>query len=684
MKRLGAAALLLGALLTGCGEDTAPAQDSFLLTTALPTPATPGTEVTVYGRLPSSVTTIRLGERSLPGTPVRDGVRVKLPEDLLAGLYTVTVPGVEGSSVPLDVVPRLDSVTLTGDVVQAKGAGWGADPGLAVIEVNGQRLSTTGDAGTLRATVNNNLPNGNGTASDLYGAFNVRVIVGERASQTQPIRKDAASVTGTVTRPLNGASLKPQAAPVPRGTVPSPVLLVPEGQPVPPAGLLQQVHLPSLRVIRATYRDPQTAQGAQTLLARQGVSAELDRPVAVQDTRKVDVPLTGLRSQAVNARQWFWPMLGVTEAWTRTRGAGVTVAVVDTGVNLNHPDLKANLLSGRDYVDGDRTPSDSSGHGTHVSGLIAANGSVMGAAPAARLLPVRVIGPEGGTTSDLARGLLWAAGLDESDPNPTPAQVINLSLGTPEYSEILTEAVNRVLNAGVIVVAASGNDGGLPYAPANIPGVIAVTSIGGPVTLYQPSYANRGPGTRLAAYGGDLNADQDNNGERDGILSTDLNADGTPGYALRQGTSMAAPEVSGIAALLLAQGTPARAVKSLLEGHATDIGVAGMDLNTGWGLVNAAPVRADQPATYVLALDPQGHVVTYVRTVGDSFTLHSLPPNVPVQLVAATDLDGDGIVAEAGELTSTPVNVTLKPGEKGTGSLTLTPSNGEQALTLPK
>ncbi|THF68548.1 alkaline protease [Deinococcus sp. Arct2-2] len=394
--------------------------------------------------------------------------------------------------------------------------------------------------------------------------------------------------------------------------------------------------------------------------------------------------VNALQPQALSPRQWFWPRLGIPEAWTRSQGAGITVAVIDTGVALTHPDLQANLWPGRDYVDGDKTPSDVGGHGTHVSGLIAANGLVSGAAPQAHLLPVRVIGPAGGTTSDLARGLIWAAGLDETDPNPHPAQVINLSLGTPEYSDVLTQAVKRVLDAGVIVVAANGNDGGLPYSPANIPGVIAVTSMGGPETLYQPSYANRGPGTRIAAYGGDLNADQDRDGEKDGILSTDLDGGGKPGYALRQGTSMAAPQVSGIAALLLSQGAPARTVKALLEGQATDLGVAGMDLNTGWGLVNALAVKADAPQTYAVALNTNNRVITYTRTLDNKFALHSLPPGQAVQVVAATDLDGDGIVGEAGELRSAAQPITVTPGGQATATLTLAPADGTGALTLPK
>ncbi len=147
---------------------------------------------------------------------------------------------------------------------------------------------------------------------------------------------------------------------------------------------------------------------------------------------------------------------------------------------------------------------------------------------------------------------------------------------------------------------------------------------------------------------------------------------------------MAAPQVSGIAALLLSQGAPARTVKALLEGHATDLGVAGMDLNTGWGLVSALAVKTDAPQTYAVAIDAQNRVITYTRTSGNQFTLHSLPPGQAVQVLAATDMDSDGIVGEAGELRSASSPVTVTAGGQATATLTLAPADGTGSVTLPK
>ena len=694
--RLLLTGLLLMSLVTGCNDEETTPEKSAVLTIALPSPATPGQEVTVYGRLPAEVTGVRLtpndgmGEgQNLGATRVKDGLRFTLPEAVSASLYDLTVPGIDDQKVTLDVIPRLDAVSLNGSVLTVRGAGWGDQPANALVEVNGQRMvpqGIQGERSTLTVTVNAG-GDGAGTASDLYGALNVRVIVGERASETGMIRKEARRARGQVLRPVAraGGTAAPPSMEAQGAARPAPAhaltLLVPGDATLPPAGWRATEQLTALGVRRVTYATLADAEQAHQALLRQGVRAEYDLPLTIQASVKVNVQASAIHASALE-QQWWWPLLGLPDVWPQTQGKGVTVAVVDTGVALDHPELKGQLLPGWDFVENDAEPQDLSGHGTHVTGLIAAHGTLTGAAPAASILPVRVIGPDGGTVSALIEGLLWAAGLDPERPNPHPAKVINLSLGTPEYSDLLQRAVYTLLDHGVILVAANGNDGGLPYAPANIPGVIAVTALSGPHQAYQPSYANRGAGTRLAAYGGDLNADQDKDGVRDGILSSDIDAAGKPAYAYRHGTSMAAPQVSGIAALMLAKGVPTQAVKALLEGQATDLGVSGMDLSTGWGLVNARTTLGD-PDVYVAALNGQGRVITYVRPTAGTFEIGSLPPQEAVTLIAGTDADHDGVIGEAGELLSAPVN--LEVGSAANDMiLQLNPADGERAWPLPR
>lgn len=678
MKRQTAALLLLSGLLIGCGEDTTPEKDPYYLTAMLPSPAVPGQEVILYGRLPADTRSLHLSGRgesvTLTGDVQPDGLRVTVPETLIADTWTVSVPGVTSQSLTLDVLPLLTEVRLEGDVLHAHGKGWGNQPEATVIEINGQPLTPSVKGTSLSVR----LPASQDASGDeVYGTFSVRLIVGERSSDVVTVQKEAVILKGTVNRPLPTSALSTPLTRQSQTVPPTHQLIVPVGVSLPAAGLSDQTTILNRQV--ATYNTVEAASAALEALRDRGVEASFDQIIKVGDQGE---------RQSVNLQsteqfnQWFWPKLGVPDAWTRTRGTGVIVAVIDTGVALKHPDLIGRLLPGWDFVDNDGNPSDQSGHGTHVAGLIAASGRVSGVAPDARLLPVRVIGPDGGTVSDLVRGLLWAAGLDTERPNPNPAQVINLSLGTPEYSDLLVDAVQRVLSAGVIVVAATGNDGGAPYTPANIPGVIAVTSVNGPVTTYQPGYANRGLGTRLAAYGGDMSVDQDRNGIQDGILSTDIDSTGQPSYALRQGTSMAAPQVSGMAALLLADHVPTQTVKRLLEGQATDLGVTGMDAQTGWGLVNAQTVNAETQL-YVIARNSTGRVITSVRTTDSAFELHNLPPNEPVTLVAGTDRNNNGVIGEAGELLSSPTVITPAI-PKGALQLSLEPADGHSALPLSR
>lgn len=348
--------------------------------------------------------------------------------------------------------------------------------------------------------------------------------------------------------------------------------------------------------------------------------------------------------------QWHYPFINLPAAWDVATVAGggraVTVAVVDTGVLLRHPDLAGRVVAGYDFIsdpavaaDGDgidpnpddagdrRGPSNlSSFHGTHVAGTVAANtgngSGIAGVSWGASIMPIRVLGVGGGSGYDLVQGIRYAAGLDNvSGQRPDRrADIINLSLGcTACYSQTLQDAISAARAAGVIVVAAAGNaSSDAKFYPAAYEGVVAV----GAVTSgsERASYSNFGDFVDVVAPGGD-DADRDGNGYPDRILST--MGDDSSGavefrYGWSSGTSMAAPHVAGIAALMKSvypQLTPAQFDVALASGAiVNDLGAGGRDPEYGYGLIDAfKAVRAAQ----ALGGGPQGGFVSATPTLLD-------------------------------------------------------------------
>lgn len=300
--------------------------------------------------------------------------------------------------------------------------------------------------------------------------------------------------------------------------------------------------------------------------------------------------------------QWNLTDIGAPAAWSRGTGAGETIAIVDSGIDLSHPDLAGKVVGGTDCTGAAGDPRhcrgdgrDVDGHGTHVAGIAAAvtdnHLGVAGVAPDAQLLAVRVLSDScsapsctpAGSALDVAAGIRWAAGHG--------ADVINLSIGTTDDAlagSSVTRAIADAWAAGIVVVVAAGNGVGRADF-AQLP-VIVVTAVDRRLDLAR--YA-RGVGTTrwgLAAPGG-LTGDTDRTC-RDrvairGIVSTWFDrGDGTSRYSCLAGTSMAAPHVAAAAAVLRSIGYSPGATVDRLLATARDLGPPGVDTTYGAGLLD--------------------------------------------------------------------------------------------------
>ena len=306
------------------------------------------------------------------------------------------------------------------------------------------------------------------------------------------------------------------------------------------------------------------------------------------------------------SKQWGLEQINGPHAWKLgASGEGVVIAVVDTGIDLSHPDLRGNLVKGTDVAidaDGDCPgPQDQDGHGTHAAGIAAGIGDngagTIGVAPEAKIMPVRVIrGDEGEpevieATRRVAQGIRYAA--------KNGADVINLSLSTFYVTNNplsgVSEAIEFAWNEGAVIVAAAGNDEGpLCKYPAADPRVICVaaTNRQGEIAPYSARPVKPTDDAVVLAPGGDYFGDRDFCNERAAVLSTylarggfDHQDCGLNGYTTLWGTSMATPHVAGVAALLSGLGLDnAEIVDCLLK---TSSNNGSYDSSTGYGIVNA-------------------------------------------------------------------------------------------------
>lgn len=268
--------------------------------------------------------------------------------------------------------------------------------------------------------------------------------------------------------------------------------------------------------------------------------------------------------------QWNMPIIGMEKAWDISKGKNaIKVAVIDTGVELNHPEFKRKLTTGYNVLTGSNNANDDNGHGTHVTGVIAAHlnnsAGIAGMTWNNPIIPIKGIGADGsGSSFDIAKGIKWAT--DQG------AKVINLSVGNYNPSQVLHDAIKYAYTKDVVMIAATGNDNtSHPSYPASYPEVIGVSAIDG--NKNRAPFSNYGASVDVMAPGVD-------------IPSTYINQE----YAQLSGTSMACPHVTGLATLIRSVNTRLKndQVMNIIKKSSQDLGSPGRDDYYGYGLINVS------------------------------------------------------------------------------------------------
>lgn len=327
------------------------------------------------------------------------------------------------------------------------------------------------------------------------------------------------------------------------------------------------------QALRDLEKDPNVLRVDDDLMVQAfGLPAVASAEEGLKVSAKSSTPV-----QAPEQIPWGISKINAISAWgIASTGPRVKIGVIDTGIDLTHPDLKANIKGGVNTISSRKSYADDNGHGTHVAGIIGALHNtigVVGVDPRADLYAIKVLNRNGsGYFSDIIEGLDWAV--------VNNIQVVNMSLGASEGNQSLLDAINRARVAGIVIVAAAGNSAGPVSYPAAYPGVIAVSATdSNDAFAYFSSF---GPEVAVAAPGVD-------------VYSTYKG--GT--YATLSGTSMATPHVVGVVALVLSGPIPAvydtnsdnkwqpEEVEKKIEDSSLDLGTSGFDNQFGWGRVDA-------------------------------------------------------------------------------------------------
>lgn len=338
------------------------------------------------------------------------------------------------------------------------------------------------------------------------------------------------------------------------------------------SGILQQFNLKAVKTISSlNVQVVKTASGVNTM----SVINNLKQSADIQYAEPNYIAKAFFSPNDPKFKDQYAPQIvKAPEGWDISMGEkNVVVSIVDTGVDLKHPDLADKIIKGYDVVDKDDDPMDGQGHGTHCAGIATAitdnKEGVAGIAPKCSIMPVRVLDDNGsGSYDDVAEGIVWAA--------EHGAHVISMSLGGKSSSQVVEDAVKLALKNDVVVVAAMGNDGRkIKCYPAAIPGVIAVGSTD--KNDKRSSFSNYGEWISVSAPGSSVLS----------TLPTYENGIGQTNYGLLSGTSMATPAVAGLAGLVRSfyPKYDSKKVRAALE-KGDDLGKTGFDDEFGNGRIN--------------------------------------------------------------------------------------------------
>ncbi|MBK8793340.1 MAG: S8 family serine peptidase [Holophaga sp.] len=366
------------------------------------------------------------------------------------------------------------------------------------------------------------------------------------------------------------------------------------------------------------------------------------------------------------------PLIGATQMWNNygATGQGIRVAILDSGIDYNHPDLGGGygsgykVIGGYDFVNNDTDPMDDHGHGTHVAGIIAANGLIKGVAPNAKLLAFKVLGADGsGAISGIIAALDLAADPDQDPMTDDKVNVINMSLGGPgDADDPISQAVDAAVDAGIVCVVAAGNEGS-SYATIGSPGCArkAIT-VGATDNLDQIAlFSSRGPGRPDMAIKPDVTAPGVN------INSSLLGG----GYGAMSGTSMAAPHVAGAAALLLEKHPTwlPEFIKGALTGTAKDLGLDAFTQGSGRVQIQQAYLTKAVASPSNLSFGPVD-IGQPIWAKTSSVRIHNLD---------ASDknysLSMEGSWPSGVSWSIVPALITIGPGQSKDVSITLTVDN---------